>query len=109
MLERNGEIGDKEPMSNETKGRLAGTSHSTQLTHNDYTVGWVCALPKEQAAATAMLDQRHDRLPKPPNDHNTYTLGSIGKHDIVIVCLPKGKLGTSLAATVATQMVCTFP
>jgi len=30
---------------------------SKNLTHNDYTVGWVCALPKEQTAATAMLDQ----------------------------------------------------
>lgn len=78
-------------------------------TYNEYTVGWVCALPKEQTAATAMLDQRHTDLPKPPNDHNTYTLGSIGKHNIVIACLPKGKLGTSSAATVATQMVRTFP
>ncbi|KAK7422447.1 hypothetical protein QQZ08_009499 [Neonectria magnoliae] len=36
--------------------------------HDDYTVGWVCALPKEQTAATAMLDHRHAGLPKPPND-----------------------------------------
>jgi nucleoside phosphorylase len=78
-------------------------------THNEYTVGWVCALPKEQTAATAMLDQRHTDLPKPPNDLNTYTLGSIGKHNIVIACLPKGKLGPSSAATIATQMVRTFP
>jgi nucleoside phosphorylase len=78
-------------------------------THKEYTVGWVCALPKEQTAATAILDQRHADLPKLPNDHNTYTLGSIGKHNIVIACLPKGKLGTTSAATVATQMVGTFP
>lgn len=78
-------------------------------THNEYTVGWVCALPKEQAAATAMLDQRHGVLPKPPTDHNTYTLGSIGNHNIVIACLPRGNLGTIPAATAATQMVRTFP
>ncbi|KAI3316997.1 hypothetical protein HD806DRAFT_399799 [Xylariaceae sp. AK1471] len=77
--------------------------------HNDYTVGWVCALPKEQTAATAMLDQRHAPLPKSPKDHNTYTLGSIGNHNIVIACLPKGKIGTNSAATVATQMVNAFP
>jgi nucleoside phosphorylase len=83
---------------------------ATELrTHNEYTLGWVCALPKEQTAATAMLDQRHNDLPKPPNDPNTYTLGSIGEHNIVIACLPKGKLGTTSAATVATQMVRTFP
>lgn len=76
---------------------------------NDYTVGWVCALPKEQTAAMAMLDQRHADLPKPPNDHNTYTLGTIGKHNVAIACLPKGKVGTSSAATVATQMISTFP
>jgi nucleoside phosphorylase len=56
-----------------------------------------------------MLDQIHPDLPKPPNDHNTYTLGSIRKHNIVIACLPKGKYGTNSAATVATQMVGTFP
>jgi nucleoside phosphorylase len=56
-----------------------------------------------------MLDQRYTDLPKLPNDYNIYTLGSIGKYNIVIACLPKGKLGTSSAATVATQMVCTFP
>ncbi|KAH0565067.1 hypothetical protein GP486_001549 [Trichoglossum hirsutum] len=76
-------------------------------THNDYTVGWVCALPKELTAATAMLDQRHVDLPQQSYDHNTYTLGSIGKHNIVIACLPR--VGTSSAATVATQMVGTFP
>src|ERR1700735_1807094 len=107
MLERNGEIGDKEPMASETKRRPAGTSHSTELTHNDYTVGWVCALPKEQTAATAMLDQRHAGLPKPPNDPNTYTLGSLGKHNVVIACLPKGKVGTNPAATVAAWMIST--
>ncbi|KAI2630970.1 ankyrin repeat protein [Hypoxylon sp. NC1633] len=83
--------------------------HPVSLTHNDYTVGWVCALPKEQTAALAMLDQRHPQLSKPPNDHNTYTLGSIGRHNIVIACLPKGQIGTNSAATVATRMVGTFP
>ena len=78
-------------------------------THNDYTIGWVCALPKEQTAATAMLQQRHPDLPKPPNDNNTYTLGSVGKHNVVIACLPKGKIGNDSAATVATQMVRSFP
>ncbi|KAL6701697.1 hypothetical protein J3F84DRAFT_392180 [Trichoderma pleuroticola] len=55
-----------------------------------------------------MLDQIHPDLPKPPNDHNTYTLGSVGEHNVVIACLPKGIYGTHSAATVATQMVSTF-
>ncbi|RYC59263.1 hypothetical protein CHU98_g6961 [Xylaria longipes] len=71
---------------------------SQPRTHNDYTVGWVCALPKEQTAATAVLDgQIHPELPKLPNDYNTYTLGSIGSHNIIIACLPKGKIGTNSA------------
>ncbi|KAI1777143.1 ankyrin repeat protein [Hypoxylon cercidicola] len=74
-----------------------------------YTVGWVCALPKEQAAAMAMLDERHPDLPKPANDSNTYTLGSIGNHNVVVACLPMGKIGTNSAANVANQMIRTFP
>src|SRR4051812_30717390 len=77
--------------------------------HNEYTIGWVCALPKEQTAAIAMLDETHLDLPKSANDSNAYTLGSIGRHNIVIACLPKGQVGTIQAATAATQMANTFP
>jgi nucleoside phosphorylase len=77
--------------------------------HGDYTVGWVCALPKEQTAAIAMLDQRHASLPKRPNDPNTYTLGSIGDHNIVIACLSKGQIGNNSAAAVCTWMISSFP
>ncbi|GKZ74668.1 hypothetical protein AnigIFM50267_001157 [Aspergillus niger] len=83
--------------------------HATKLEHNSYTVGWICALPKEQTAATAMLDKIHPHLPKPPSDPNTYTLGCIGRHNIVIACLPKGQYGTNSASAVATRMVSTFP
>jgi len=106
---RKRKISDEEPVSSKTKRMRADKSDSTELTHNDYTVGWVCALPKEQTAATAMLDQRHADLPKPRNDNNTYTLGSIGNHYVVIACLPKGEIGIGSAATVAAQMAVTFP
>ncbi|KAJ4265106.1 hypothetical protein NW762_005352 [Fusarium torreyae] len=79
------------------------------LTHNDYTVGWICALPKELTAATAMLDQQHPPLTKPPGDNNAYTLGSIRDHNIVTICLPKGMIGNVSAATVASSMANTFP
>jgi len=78
-------------------------------THGEYTVGWLCPLPKEQTAAKAMLDQIHPDLSKPPTDNNAYTLGSVGKHNVVIAGLPKGKMGNIAAAIVATQMVDTFP
>ncbi|KAL2834083.1 hypothetical protein BJY01DRAFT_239253 [Aspergillus pseudoustus] len=67
-------------------------------THNDYSVGIVCALPKEQTAAIALLDERHDDLPNPPHDDNAYTLGSMSYHNVV-----------NSAATVATKMISTFP
>ncbi|KAE8364266.1 hypothetical protein BDV27DRAFT_157996 [Aspergillus caelatus] len=82
---------------------------SRSRTHNDYTVGLVCALAKEQTAAIAMLDERHDDLPNPVHDYNAYTLGSMGNHNVVIACLPKGEVGTNSAATVATRMISTFP
>lgn len=77
--------------------------------HFDYGVGWVCTLPKEQTVAMAMLDEIHCDLPMPEADSNSYTMGSIGNHNIVIACLPKGKRGTSSAASVATHMARTFP
>jgi nucleoside phosphorylase len=81
-----------------------------QLRHEDYTVGWVCALPIELAAAQEMLDEEHLDLARTlgDNDENLYVLGSIGGHNVVIVCLPAGRIGTNPAATVATQMRATF-
>lgn len=56
-----------------------------------------------------MLDNTHEDLPNPPNDHNAYVLGSIGKHNVVIACLPMGRIGNNNSATVATRMITTFP
>lgn len=88
---------------------MAAQAATNTKTHDEYTVGWVCALSKEQTAATAMLDDRHGKLPKPSKDPNTYTLGSIGEHNIVIACLPEGEIGTNSAANIAAWMISTFP
>jgi nucleoside phosphorylase len=77
-------------------------------THDAYIVGWVCALPKEQTAAIVMLEKRHPKFSKPPKNPNSYTLGLICGYNIVIACLPKGKIGTSSAAIVATHMIGAF-
>lgn len=76
--------------------------------HGDYTVGWISALPLEYTAAQAMLDQVHPSLDQDPEDDNVYTLGAIGKHNVVLACLPDGQMGTNSAAVVATQMSRTF-
>ncbi|KAK6336859.1 hypothetical protein TWF718_009648 [Orbilia javanica] len=78
-------------------------------THEDYTIGWVCALPKEQTAAISMLDEEHAGLDKYQTDENAYTLGSIGPHNVVITCLPLNCYGTNQAARATAQMLSTFP
>src|SRR6266487_891447 len=89
---------------------LAGDHSSTRkrMRHQDYTVGWICALPTEMAAAQAMLDERHGPLQQDPYDHNTYTLGRIGVHNVVLACLPSGVTSTTSATIVATQMLSSF-
>jgi nucleoside phosphorylase len=79
-----------------------------QLRREDYTVGWVCALPIELAAALVMLDEKHADLERDPADENLYTLGSVRGHNVVIVCLPAGRIGNNPAVAVATQMKATF-
>jgi nucleoside phosphorylase len=80
----------------------------TPLSHDDYTVGWICALPLEMAAAKLMLDAIHPILPLPSTDQNAYILGNIGEHNIVIACLPSGAYGTISAATVAMHLLSSF-
>jgi nucleoside phosphorylase len=82
---------------------------SAKYSHNDYNVGWICALPIEMAAAQAMLDKLHPGMPKDPKDTNTYALGSIGRHNVAIACLPAGGYGTNNAATVANNMLRSYP
>ena len=62
----------------------------------------------EMAAAKATLDERHNPLQQNPRDHNTYALGRIGRHNVVLACLPTGVMGTLSAARVASQMLQTF-
>ncbi|KAM0514854.1 hypothetical protein ACHAPE_006530 [Trichoderma viride] len=78
-------------------------------TRDDYTVGWVCALPTELTAAIHMLKERHPDLKQQRGDSNAYILGKMGEHNVVIAGLPKGRTGTASSATVAAQMISSFP
>ncbi|KAL4880275.1 nucleoside phosphorylase domain-containing protein [Aspergillus karnatakaensis] len=64
------------------------------LTQEDYRIGWICAL--------------HLELTATEDDENTYVLGGIGQHNIVIACLPAGVYGTTSATAVALQMRASF-
>ena len=79
---------------------------SEKLTHQSYRIGWICPLEVEQLAATEMLDVQHEPLAQASSDHNSYTLGSINGHNVVIAGLPEA--GNNSAAVVITQMRMTF-
>ncbi|KAI9697547.1 MAG: hypothetical protein M1820_007746 [Bogoriella megaspora] len=87
---------------------LKATGGNTGFSYHDYTVGLICALPLEMAAARAMLDEIHPDLALDTHDTNAYTLGTICGHNAVIACLPAGVYGTTAAATVASRMLSTF-
>ncbi|KAL7910347.1 hypothetical protein GGI35DRAFT_362990 [Trichoderma velutinum] len=109
MPKRRIEADDEHASPNLKKIKLGSPSDPGNFSHEDYTIGWICALPKEQTAAISMLDHKHPDIPSLTNDDNVYTLGSIGGHNIVIVCLPKGRYGNNSAATIATKMTSSFP
>jgi nucleoside phosphorylase len=76
----------------------------------DYTVGWICAISTEYVAAQAFLDEKHEGPEYvSSNDNNDYTLGRVGKHNVVIAVLPHGEYGISSATGVAKDMLHSFP
>ncbi|KAJ2976087.1 hypothetical protein NQ176_g5148 [Zarea fungicola] len=76
----------------------------------DYNVGWICAVKPEYVAATEFLEDEHPRPESfSPNDTNDYTLGRIGKNNVVIAVLPTGGYGMSSAVNVATHLLHSFP
>ncbi|KAH7311604.1 hypothetical protein B0I35DRAFT_452792 [Stachybotrys elegans] len=76
----------------------------------DYTVGWICALFPEYLAAQLQLDEEHEG-PRyvTTGDQNDYTLGKIGRHNVVIAVLPAGTYGLSSATGVVKDMLHSFP
>ncbi|KAK6531048.1 hypothetical protein TWF281_007875 [Arthrobotrys megalospora] len=53
-----------------------------------------------------MLDEQHEQLPTKENDDNTYTLGRVGRHNVVIA--RPAEYGTNSAANTSANMVRTF-
>lgn len=76
---------------------------------DEYELGWVCALPKEMTAARAVLDEEYGPFEnQDAQDSNSYILGCLGEHNVVMACLPVGVYGTNAAARVAKNMTRTF-
>lgn len=75
------------------------------LAHDSYTVACICPMGVELAALEAMLDEIHPSLSS-ARDKNSYTLGRMGLHNMVIAVMPE--IGNNSAATVATQLLNDF-
>lgn len=73
--------------------------------------GLICRTSKELLALLLCLDERLDTpdgFAKPQHDTNHYIFGIIGKHHVVIACLPVGHFGDCDLAITATMMISTF-
>ncbi|KAM0096299.1 hypothetical protein ACP6JD_000059 [Aspergillus fumigatus] len=74
-------------------------------------VAIICALPREVHAVKALLDETYSRFcnghVKHSRDVNVYTLGRMGKHNIVVCALPR--MGKVNAAVAATNLRFSFP
>ncbi|KAH6951342.1 hypothetical protein DER45DRAFT_576233 [Fusarium avenaceum] len=77
---------------------------------HDYVVGWICDTRTEFVAAQTFLDEKHQG-PEcvSTHDNNNYALGRIGRHNVAIAVLPHGEYGISSAASVARDMLHSFP
>ncbi|KAH7020559.1 hypothetical protein EDB80DRAFT_677481 [Ilyonectria destructans] len=87
---------------------MADSEEKPSVSPERYTIGWICALSEELAAARPMLDQEHRSLPEQGrNDDNSYVLGNIEGHNIAMPILPD--CGISAATSALKSMKSTFP
>ncbi|KAL2830411.1 hypothetical protein BJY01DRAFT_240400 [Aspergillus pseudoustus] len=87
----------------------AGTPTAKKTVHADeYTVGWICALPMEALPASLLLDEEYETILDDSNDLNAYSFGRMGDHNIVIATLPKGTYGQVQAAVVGANLFRSF-
>ncbi|KAF4550756.1 Ankyrin repeat-containing protein 43 [Elsinoe fawcettii] len=80
-----------------------------RLDASSFQIGYVCILQREMDAVVATLDERFLGLSVSQNqaDENSYMLGRIKSHLVVIVCTPFA--GKSPAATTTAWLKATFP
>ncbi|EGY20882.1 uncharacterized protein VDAG_02406 [Verticillium dahliae VdLs.17] len=86
-------------------------SFSNPKSYEDYTIAIICAISFEMTAVRYMLDNDYPYLRVKPGDSNTYKLGDIYSHNVVLACLPgqQGKGAAAAAAAVAVNISRTFP
>ncbi|KAF3068181.1 hypothetical protein CFAM422_007999 [Trichoderma lentiforme] len=78
------------------------------LTLADYTIGWICTKHIEYDAAQLFLDETHPDI-APSNGGHTYTLGKIGKHNVVIATMANMFREEATATNLICSMKSAFP
>ncbi|KAH8704541.1 nucleoside phosphorylase domain-containing protein [Phaeosphaeriaceae sp. PMI808] len=73
-----------------------------QRMYDAVEVGWVCIVQCELDAATALLDERQDDVS--PEGGETYILGRMGRHNVVIAYPSAGSYGIAPIVRVATKI-----
>lgn len=63
-----------------------------RLTHDDYTIAFICPMGVELAPVEVMLNKEHRHLSRSLN----YILGCMGNHNVVVTVMPQ--IGTNDAA-----------
>src|SRR4051794_2736489 len=92
--------------SSQSLSELTAMQHSIQK----YRVSWICALQIEYVVAQELLDETF-LAPSdlPIEDDNAYTFGRIERHYVVVACLAMGKYGLVSAASLAKDIMRSFP
>ena len=76
----------------------------------NFEIAIICALPIEADAVEALFDHHWDNGPpygKAAGDHNAYSLGAVGCHNVVLAHMPG--MGKASAAVVAANCRASFP
>ncbi|VUC21709.1 unnamed protein product [Clonostachys rosea] len=80
-------------------------------TRDHFSIAVICALPLEADAVDALFDHHWDDdgfpYDKAPGDPNAYSIGAIGRHNVVLAWLPG--MGVASSAAVAASCRSTFP
>src|SRR5271168_5371394 len=76
---------------------------------SEFEIALICALPIESDAVEASFDEFWEEdytYGKAPGDPNTYTLGRIGNHNVVLAFMPG--MGKGHSASVAASFCSNF-
>ena len=78
--------------------------HIRPLDRHDFEIAIICALKREHDAVEAILDEEYEiegsSYGKASGDHNAYTTGRIGNHQVVLAYMPRmGKVNSAAVAS----------